>query len=140
MIVPNLMVKDVVKAAAFYRDVIGMKVLYFITKDQQVLNDGDEAGQDIVFTTVELDGQQLMLQRTDSLGEDMPNAKQADQPIFTGTIYFRDHDPKAVQKRATKDQIIREPKLSWYGMNELYLRDTDGYVICVAKAEEEFQM
>ncbi len=140
MIVPNLMVKDVAKAAAFYRDVIGMKVLYFITKDQQVLNDGDEAGQDIVFTTVEMDGQQLMLQRSDSLGEDMPNAKQADQPIFTGTIYFRDHDPDVVKARADDKQIISGPKLSWYGMNELYLKDADGYVVCVANAEEDFQM
>ena len=140
MIVPNLMVKDVVKAAAFYRDVIGMKILYFITKDQQVLNDGDEVGQDIVFTTVELDGQQLMLQRTDSLGKDMPNAKQAEQPIFTGSIYFRDHDPEAVKARATDTQIISGPKLSWYGMNELYLKDTDGYVVCIGKAVEDFKM
>ena len=42
MIIPNLLVRDIAKSLAFYRDELGFSVMFMISADQQVL----AAGQD----------------------------------------------------------------------------------------------
>jgi len=133
MIVPNLMVTDVKKSVAFYRDVIGMEVMIYVDEGQKVYSE-DELGEVIpVFATLQWHGQQLMMQVAASLSEDVPEASQAQDPTFTGTLYFRDHtSPDEVLTRCQQKDIIKKPMVAWYGMRELYLKDPDGYVVCVA--------
>lgn len=40
-------------------------------------------------------------------------------------------DPESVHERVFAADIVKEPRRSWYGMNELYLRNPDGYVIYI---------
>lgn len=49
MIVPNLMVTDLERSVAFYRDVLGMTVAFVVGPDRQV-SEGPEGG---VFATLE---------------------------------------------------------------------------------------
>ncbi len=138
MIFPNLMVKDVVTSAKFYRDVIGMSVIFYAAADQAVYEDGDEEGHDIVFAMLTLDGAQLGLQEIKSLQGEMPAAVPTQTPMMTGTVYFRDADVSHILKHADQDTIIKQPETSWYGMRELYLSDPDGYVICCGEQDQNF--
>lgn len=138
MIFPNIMVKDVITTARFYRDIIGMKVMFYAGADQSVFEDGNETGHDIVFAMLELNGAQLGLQEVKSLSEEIPQAVPTETPTMTGSIYFRETDTAAIQQRASQNQILKNPVTSWYGMREMYLTDPDGYVICCAEQDKDF--
>lgn len=129
LIIPNLLVTDMRRSLAFYRDVLGMRVAVMVGADRNVLADG--AGADAVFATLEDGEGQLMLQTAASLAEDLPVFVTDQRPQASGTIYFRGIDPDGVAGKVTPEQVVKGPLVQWYGMRELYLRDPDGYIICL---------
>ncbi len=133
MIVPNLMVTDMQRSVAFYRDVLGMKLTMAISPSREVLADSDGSGA--VFATLEWDGDQLMLQTVESLAADVPSFSPGQRPTAGGTVYFRGLHPDTVAERVVSGQIVKGPELAWYGMKELYLRDPDGHIICLGAPE-----
>ncbi|MBL4892830.1 MAG: VOC family protein [Rhizobiaceae bacterium] len=133
MIIPNLMVTDMPRSIAFYRDVLGMKLTLMVSSDKQVMSEGN--GENAAFATLEWDGDQLMLQTVGSLSAELDVFDGGRKPSPSGTINFRDIHPDKVLDRVTKDQIVKGPFLQWYGMIEIYLRDPDGYIICVGAPE-----
>lgn len=128
MIIPNLMVTDMARAVAFYRDVLGMRCAVAVRADRSVLTDGGSEGA--VFVTLEHAGAQLMLQTAASMAEELPMFRADQRPAPAGTVYVRGLDPDAVLPRAAPDSVVKGPLTQWYGMRELYLRDPDGHVIC----------
>ena len=131
VIIPNLLVTDMQRSIAFYRDTLDMKLVMAASRDRQILSDGEEA----VFAILEWNGGQLMLQSAESLADELPVFEAQQRPAASGTIYFRDLHPKDVIERVTEEQIVKGPELQWYGMMELYLRDPDGYIICIGTPE-----
>ena len=133
MIIPNLMVTDMARSIAFYRDVIGMTVTMMISANRQMLADGD--GADAVFATLDWNGHQLMLQTVDSLAGELPVFTAGQIPAAGGTIYLRGLHPNTVAGRVPDAAVVKGPFQQWYGMHELYLRDPDGHILCLGAAE-----
>ena len=81
------------------------------------------------------DGQKTMLQTCESLAQELPlfNGMQS---IPGGTIYFRGIDPEETKARVGSTELINGTFRQWYGMPELYLRDTDGHIVCVGRQDE----
>lgn len=130
MIIPNLMVTDMARSVAFYRDKLGLAVDMSVGADRSFAH-GGEIADNAVFTVLAWDGAQLMLQTVASLAGDVP-AFSADQtPSPGGTVYFRGFDPDTVAGNLSADEIVKGPETSWYGMRELYVRDPDGHIICL---------
>ncbi len=127
MIVPNLMVTDLGRSVAFYRDVLGMAVVFVVGPERQEL-EGPEGG---IFATLEWGGGQLMLQTVDSLAEELPVFSPGQTPSPAGTIYFRGLDPETVMPRLPQGHLIHAPFRQWYGMKEAYVSDPDGHVLCL---------
>ncbi len=69
MIVPNLMVTDMGRSIAFYRDIIGLTLTMTVSPDHEVDWPGD--GDDAAFATFDWDGAQLMLQTVASLADEL---------------------------------------------------------------------
>ena len=132
-IVPNLMVTDMARSVAFYRDIVGMTLSMAVMPDRAIASDRD--GEGAVFATLEWEGSQLMLQTVESLAQDVPDFDPGQTPSPGGTIYFRGLHPDAVKDRISPDLVVKGPERTWYGMMELYLRDPDGHVICLGAAE-----
>ena len=129
MIIPNLMVTDMRRSVAFYRDVLGMTVVVMVAADRTILTGNTEANA--VFTTLDWQGAQLMLQTAASLADDLDLFSPDEHPTTSGTIYFRGFDPETVLGKVASEQVVKGPLTMWYGMRELYLRDPDGYIICL---------
>ncbi len=128
MIIPNLMVADMVQSLAFYRGVLGLKLIAAVSPSRETLKDTD--GSDAVFVILSSqDGGELMLQTAASLRAEHPALPPL--PVFAGTIYLRGHDPRTIWPKLTPEQIAKEPSLQWYGMLEGYVRDPDGTLICL---------
>lgn len=133
MIIPNLMVTDMERSIAFYRDVLGLKVAFTIDGSRDMTSEG--VGKGAVFATLEWEGSQLMLQTVGSLAEEVPGIDADQAPGVGGTVYLRGMDPRSVRERVPKEAVQKGPERAWYGMLELYLRDPDGHVVCLGIPE-----
>ncbi|NBD95141.1 MAG: hypothetical protein GVY11_01520 [Gammaproteobacteria bacterium] len=76
-----------------------------------------------------------MLQTVASMAAELPVFDPQQAPAPAGTIYFRGLDPDAVLGRVPADRIVKGAVQQWYGMNEVYLRDPDGHIVCLGTPE-----
>ncbi len=133
MIVPNLMVTDMQASVAFFRDLLGF-TLTFALDNERGMHD-DPAGKAIVFASLKWEEAELMLQSVESLAEELPVFTNASRPTASGTIMLRGYHPDALADTDVSAITVKGPVKQWYGMIELYLRDPDGYIICLAAPE-----
>ncbi|MEO1207107.1 MAG: VOC family protein [Pseudomonadota bacterium] len=132
MIIPNLMVTDMSKSIAFYRDGLGMKLKMTVKADRSFGLAAEADPEGAVFAVLDWNGAEIMLQTNESLSEELEIFSPAQKPSPAGTVYFRGFDGRTVINNLSSASIIKGPGLAWYGMLELYVRDPDGHVICLA--------
>ena len=133
MIIPNLMVENVSRAAAFYVDCIGLKPVFSVNGEKNTAF--GEIADDAVFAILETDGAQLMLQAKESLVAEFPSAGFETAQAPSSAVYFRDMDPDAVLEKTPADSVLKGPEMAWYGMYEVHVRDPDGHVVSVGIAK-----
>ena len=132
MIVPNLAVRDIARSARFYRDTIGMTLTMTLSPAREVGRPGEIDSAS--FPTLEWDDCQLMPQTVTSLVDELAVFEADHTPIPSGTFYFRGLHPDTMRDRVVPVDVVKGPQRSRYGMTELYVRDPDGYVICIGAA------
>lgn len=133
MIIPNLMVQDMQASLTFYREILGFELQFALDADRKM--HPDPAGKPIIFATLQWGEAQLMLQTVESLAEELSTFAADSKPAASGTIYLRGYHPELLADKDIADITIKGPFQQWYGMQELYLRDPDGYVICCGAPE-----
>lgn len=129
MIIPNLMVTDIQASLAFYRGLLGFDLVFAIDRERNIHQ--DPAGKPISFATLAWNDAQLMLQTVDSLAQELSVFSSTSEPTPSGTIYVRGYHPDMLEGKDLGDTVVKAPFLQWYGMKEIYLRDPDGYIICL---------
>ena len=131
MIIPNLVVSDVGRSIRFYQQVLGAEIVFSVTAER--VTTFDDAGlDDAVFGCVKMGDAELMLQSVASLNQELPeHFPLGSEPTRGGTIYMRGVDPRPIASRVPKGQLVDGPRVSWYGMMEMYVEDPDGHLICL---------
>jgi catechol 2,3-dioxygenase-like lactoylglutathione lyase family enzyme len=121
-VTPNLIVKDVARSTAFYRDVLGFKIS---------MNVPD--AEPFVFVGLERDGVPVFLNAVEAAAADHPAL--ATTPFGgTATMFFvitgvdELHDVVA-----PKTAIVMPLKTQFYGMREFSVSDPDGHLITFAE-------
>lgn len=130
-VVPNLIVADIDRSAAFYRDVLGFSTVATVPPDS--------AAGPFVFVWLQRGDVGLFLNAAHAVDGDLPAL--ASRPIGgTATLFitvepddagggvddfFRDIDGRAPVVMPLKDQF--------YGMREFAVTDPDGYVLIFAQ-------
>lgn len=121
-VTPNLLVRDIDRSAAFYRDVLGFTV-------KQTVPDAAP----FVFVWLERDGVPVFLNDPKAVEHDFPGAT-ARPAGGTATLFFvltgvdALHD--AVKSRAT---VVMPLKTQFYGMREFAIEDPDGHILTFAE-------
>lgn len=133
MIIPNLMVTDIHASLAFYQEILGFGLVFAIGQEKTIHQ--ETAGKPIVFATLAWNDAQLMLQTVDSLARDLAVFSATSVPTPSGTIYIRGFHPDRLVGKDLGDTVVKASFQQWYGMKEIYLRDPDGYIICLGAAE-----
>jgi lactoylglutathione lyase len=127
-VIPNLIVSDIDRSAAFYRDVLGFTTVTTVP---------DAAP--FVFVWLQRDGVNLFLNARAGVQEDLPDlgaraiggtntifiTLEADTPEAGVDALFRDVEPKA--------RVVMPLKTQFYGMREFAIEDSDGYVVICAQ-------
>ena len=121
-VTPNLIVRDIARSTAFYRDVLGFEI-------KQSVPDAEP----FVFVWLEHDGVQVFLNDPKAVAQDMPEAAKLPSG-GTVTMFFVitgvDEYHAAVAPRAT---VLMPLKTQWYGMREFAIADPDGHIITFAE-------
>ena len=124
-LVPNLIVADVDRSLAFYRDVLGF------TAEQTVPD-----VPPLVFAILRSGPVEVYLNAPGPAVEEYPAFK--DRPIggtltlFVQIVGIR----KAYEELRTKATVVMPLEKKWYGPTEFAVIDPDGYVITLAEHEE----
>jgi uncharacterized glyoxalase superfamily protein PhnB len=117
-VTPNLLVQDIDRSTAFYRDVLGFTV-------KQTVPDTAP----FVFVWMERDLIPVFLND--------PQAAEHDLPGITGrpfggsaTLYFIVTEVEALhEKVAPRAKVVMPLKTQFYGMREFAIEDPDGHII-----------
>lgn len=129
---PNLLVEDVARSADFWCGLLGLKFAMGVDSAKG-FHQERTAGADLVWAQFVADGVELMVQRRDSLTEELP--------VFAGrpaggtfTLYVQTDDLDGLHSRL-KDTVptVKPMGVTFYGMREWYVADPDGYVVCMAQ-------
>ena len=113
-LVPLLLADDIVRSLKFYRDMLGFSVV------QQWEPDGK-----LAWCRIERDQVALMLQQ--ACAEDGPAVGRGRGVMF----YFHCTDAVAEYTRLCDLGLqLSPPEIAFYGMQQLFLRDLDGYELC----------
>jgi catechol 2,3-dioxygenase-like lactoylglutathione lyase family enzyme len=118
---PLLSVFDMPTSLKFYRDILG----FAVTQDT---GQGDESG----WVMLEKSKVTLMLNTIYDDDERPAMPDPAHHSIHQETcLYFLSPDPQAAYEfLKSKGLQLDPPKVAYYGMNQLYVCDPDGYTLC----------
>ena len=120
---PNLMIEDVERTLSFYRDVLGFNVVTTLP---------DSAPFD--FAIVQRDGVELMFQSRPSLSENVPALTGgpigASQTFYIEVSGLRD----LYEQIRDKLEIVVDFHTTFYGTQEVYFRDINGYTPSFSEA------
>ena len=124
-ITPNLIVSDVARSVAFYRDVLGFAVEATVPE-----------AAPFVFASVQSGHVRVFLNAAEAAYEEYPAFK--DRPIGGTLTLFIEVDAVAAWHEALKDRvkIVMPLEHKWYGVTEFAIVDPDGYVITFAERDQ----
>jgi glyoxylase I family protein len=121
---PLLQVFDMPTSFHFYRDVLGFEI-----HSNSKLVATDDFGW---CWLKHGDGTEIMLNTAYDYGERPEHPDPAVIAAHGDTcIYFGCPDVDAAYRHLREKGLdIKEPKVAWYGMKQLYLKDPDGFGLC----------
>lgn len=121
-VTPNLLVRDIDRSTAFYRDVLGFSV------KQTVPDVGP-----FVFVWLERDGVPVFLNDPKAVEHDFPGA--GSRPSGgTGTLFFVVTGVDAFHEKVKSSaNVIMPLKTQFYGMREFAVEDPDGHILTFAE-------
>lgn len=130
---PNLMVQDVKKTVAFYRETLGFELVMAVPADKNGIETGLQEDKDYIYALVKNQNTEIMFQETNSFKEDVP-AFDREKPGASASFYFEVEDVEGLAAHL-KDRVetVKEIQTAWYGMREWYIKDNSGYILCLAQ-------
>ena len=125
-VTPNLLVSDIRKSTAFYRDVLGFAVKQTVPE-----------AEPFVFVWLERDGVPVFLNDITAAAHDYPEAVKL-PPGGTAALFFIISGVDAYHAGvASKTKVVMPLKTQFYGMREFAVTDPDGHIITFAERVRE---
>jgi len=132
---PNLMVKDIKETVNFYVEVLGFEIVMAVSETQDGMDTVLADDKKYVWAQLKNGNVEIMLQELESLKADV--TAFSDYQIGASVSFYIEIENVEVFYKKIKDkvEIVKELQTSWYGMNELYIRDNNGYIFCFAQGK-----
>ncbi len=130
---PNLMVKDVKKTIQFYINKLGFQLMMAVPETQdEILTDIPE-DKKIVYALVKNGNVELMFQAEENLKKDISAFSEAKIGASVSFYIEVENVENFYDKIKKKTEVVKELSTAWYGMNEFYIRDNNGYILGFAE-------
>ncbi|MEN2412938.1 VOC family protein [Flavobacterium mesophilum] len=133
---PNFEVTDIRKTVEFYTENFGFKLIMAVPETQDGVEQTLADNKEYVYAMMQKDNIEFMFQRSDTFKNDVVFAK--DLTLGATVSFYMDiegiTDFYSVLK--SKNLEITPLKTTWYGMQEFYLKDLNGYILGFAEKKE----
>ncbi len=132
---PNFSVIDIKKTVEFYQENFNFKLVMAVPESKDGIEQTLSNNKEYVYAMMQKDNIEFMFQRSDSFKEDLIFAKDLNMGA-TVSFYMEVEGLKAFYDTLkNKNLQITELKTTWYGMQEFYVKDLNGYIIGFAEKE-----
>lgn len=134
---PSLEVSNIRETSSFYEKHLSFQIVMAVPKSQDRIDQEFLPDTEYVYVMMKKDTIEIFFQRTDTFKEDVVFAQ--DLPIGASiSIYMDIVGIKQFHKElVSKNLEITDLKTTWYGMQEFYLKDLNGYILGFAEKAEE---
>lgn len=130
---PNFAVQDIRKTVSYYQDILGFKLMMAVPEDKSGIDGELDESKTYIYAMMGRDNVELMFQRLDSIEEDIPPLKEFEQGASV-SFYMEVEDIEFLyQAIKSKTDVVVDLKTAWYGMQEFYIRDCNGYILGFAE-------
>ncbi|MCL9806564.1 VOC family protein [Flavobacterium amniphilum] len=130
---PNFEVTDVKKSVAFYEENFDFKLIMTVPVTQDGIEQSFEENKEYVFAMVQKDDVEIFFQRTDTFKEDVVFSEGL--PIGASVSFYMDIEgiTEFHNEMKSRNLEVTNLKTTWYGMQEFYLKDLNGYILGFAE-------
>ncbi len=133
---PNFEVTDIKKTVDFYKENFGFTLAMAVPETQDGVEQTLSNSKNYVYAMMQKDNVEFMFQRSDSFKEDLVFAKDLDMGATVSFYMEIEGIDELYHSLKNKNLQITELKTTWYGMQEFYVRDLNGYILGFAEKKE----
>ena len=133
---PNFEVTDIKKTTAFYTENLGFNLIMAVPESQDGIDQTFLENKEYVYALVQRDNVEFMFQRSDTFKNDVVFSKGL--AIGATVSFYMEIEGINEFYLALKHKNLQltELKTTWYGMQEFYLKDMNGYILGFAEKVE----
>ncbi len=134
---PNFEATDIKKTVDFYTENFGFTLVMAVPESQDGIEQTLDSSKTYVYAMMQKDNVELMFQRSDTFKKDVIFAKDLNMGA-TVSFYIDIEGIKDFYNTLKNKKLqITELKTTWYGMQEFYVKDLNGYIIGFAEKVKE---
>ncbi|MFD0999402.1 VOC family protein [Ohtaekwangia kribbensis] len=130
---PNFEVSNIRNTVAFYTEHFGFKLMMAVPESQDGVDETFAENKEYVYAMMQKDNVEFMFQRTDTFKNDVIFSK--DLSIGATVSFYMDIEALKDFYTTLKNKNLQvtELKTTWYGMQEFYVKDLNGYILGFAE-------
>lgn len=133
---PNFEVSDVKQTVDFYSKHLGFKLVMAVPQSQDEIDQSFEDEKEYVYAMVQKDNVDMFFQRSDSFKNDVVFSQGLSMGASV-SFYMDIEGIKQLHEDLKSENLqITEIKTTWYGMQEFYMKDINGYILGFAEKAE----
>ncbi len=130
---PNFEVADIKKTVCFYQENFGFKLVMAVPESRAGVEQKINSKQDYIYAMMQKDNLEFMFERSDSFKSDLVFAKNLKMGASVSFYIEIEGLKEFYEDLKNKNLEITDLKTTWYGMNEFYVKDLNGYIIGFAE-------
>ncbi|MCS5422240.1 MULTISPECIES: VOC family protein [Psychrilyobacter] len=132
-LMPNMIVNDVRETVEFYGEILGFKLNMAVPENTETIENELKEDKTYSYAMVSRDEVCIMFVKKGVFEEDRLLLK--DEPIGGSVSFYIDVDDVNEIYSSVKDRadIVIDLRTAWYGMEEFYMRDCNGYILGFAE-------
>ena len=133
---PNFEVSDIKQTVEFYKENFDFRLIMAVPEKQDGIDEILAEDKEYVYAMMVKDSVELMFQRTDTFKEDIIFSKNI--PIGASVSFYIEIEGIQSFYEILKSNYLdtTDLKTTWYGMQEFYVKDINGYIIGFAEKKK----
>ncbi len=136
-ITANLIVEDVCRTLDFYEQILGFELVMGVPEDSQAVVTARDADTPLAFAMVKHGQVELMLQSRHSAAKEWP-AMESGSAAGGVALYLEVADARQLHGQLKgRAALVKDLHTTFYGMDEFYIRDCNGYLLGFASPRQE---
>lgn len=117
-------------------DILGFELIMAVPESQDTVLNNLPEDKNIVYVLLQNGDIQLMLQEEKILKEDIQNFRGKEIGASISLYIDIEDIINLYTSLNSKVTVVKELFTTWYGMNEFYIEDIDGYIIGFAESKK----